>query len=89
MARSRSPLFLERAGYRRRRLLDAVRLVVLLGICLWMLPVLWPVPDAEQTASVAMSGALFYIFGVWAVLIALSFALSSRLRRLTPPDAAT
>ena len=80
MAQDKAPLFLERGTYRRRRLMDAVRLVVVLGTCLWMMPLLWPVPTAEDAPAVSMSNALFYVFGVWSILIVISFVLSSRSR---------
>ena len=86
MARKPSPVFLERGSYRRRRMLDAVKLLVVLGACLWMIPLLWPVPDTEGTEPVALSHALFYIFGVWIFLTALSAFLSTRMRSADPQD---
>lgn len=80
MAQDKAPLFLERGTYRRRRMMDAVKLVVVLGTGLWMMPVIWPVPEAEGAPSVSMSNALYYVFGVWLILIVISFLLSSRLR---------
>ncbi|MEP2641406.1 hypothetical protein [Roseobacter sp.] len=77
----RSPVFLERGSYRQRRVMDAVRLVAILGAGLWMIPLLWPSGDD----GVRMSRALMYVFGVWAVLIGLSLVLSRRVRR--QPDA--
>lgn len=75
MGKRPDPLFLERGSYRERRLLDAVRLVVVLGALLWIIPVLWP---NEGAAQVPMSTALFYVFGVWVVLIVISAVLASR-----------
>jgi hypothetical protein len=65
------PLFLARRTYRRRRLMDALRLLPWLGAFLFGLPLLWSAP---RTAS-----GLLYLFAAWVVLIALSFALSRRL----------
>ena len=61
-------------------MMDGLRLVVILGAILWVIPVFWPVEDADGLAQVSMSRALFYVFGVWAVLIALSAALVRGLK---------
>jgi hypothetical protein len=67
------PVFLERRSYRQRRLMDFARLLPLLGILLWLVPLLWPQSDAGGTppegVGLSMSSAILYIFGVWAVLI--------------------
>ncbi|ASM71798.1 MULTISPECIES: hypothetical protein [Roseobacteraceae] len=70
-----SPVFLERRSYRRRRMQDAQRLLPVLGMVLWMVPVLWP--SGDETGHVSMSAAICYVFGVWCVLIGLSFVLWS------------
>ena len=77
--RSRSPLFLERASYRQRRLRDAVRLIPIFGAILWAIPLLW----SRDTSNAAV---VLYVFGVWVLLIIAS-ALTSR--RLNDADAAT
>ncbi len=74
-----SPVFLERRSYRRRRMQDAQRLLPVLGMLLWMVPVLWPTRD--ETGHVTMSAAIYYVFGVWCVLIGLSFGLWRGLKR--------
>ncbi|MDW4496849.1 hypothetical protein R5H30_02565 [Sulfitobacter sp. D35] len=87
MARGRSPLFLERRGYRVRRLMDAVRFWPVIGLVLWMLPLLWPRADAPD--PMPMSEALIYLFGVWIVLIAgslLAWVLLRRAPQQTEPD---
>ncbi|WP_299772006.1 hypothetical protein [uncultured Tateyamaria sp.] len=84
-------LFLERRSYRRRRLMDALRLLPIVGLLLWLFPVFWPNakdgPDAP--ASVSMSGAVTYVFLVWGVLIlsasALWWGLSKRAGEGTEP----
>lgn len=73
-------LFLERRGYRMRRLMDAVRLVPVLGLGLWMVPLMWPHPE-EPGGSVSISAALTYLFGVWMLLIIAAFALWVKTRR--------
>lgn len=65
-------VFLERETYRRRRLMDAARLLPLLGVLLFLLPLLWPQSQAEGVepgGGVAMSDAIIYIFSVWVALI--------------------
>ncbi|ABG32366.1 hypothetical protein CEP88_04005 [Roseobacter denitrificans] len=81
MARDPLPLFLERGVYRRRRMMDALRLLTVLGVVLWLIPALWPNDPSAGAQTLAMSRALFYIFGVWAALIAISAVLAFRLRR--------
>ena len=63
-----APLFLERHRYRRRRLWDAVRLLPILGLILWMVPLLWPVADETAAGGVKTSSALLYLFAVWIFL---------------------
>lgn len=74
-------MFLERGIYRRRRAMDAMKLIAIIGGGLWMIPVLWPDSTDGKNDPVAMSDALFYIFGVWILLIVLSAFLIARLRR--------
>ena len=76
------PVFLERRGYRQRRLMDALRLLPVLGAFLWLVPLFWPTDTAVPAASdpVTMSAAMIYVFGVWGGLIAVSFALRRILR---------
>lgn len=83
MARSPEPLFLARESYRRRRLGDAARVIPVLGFILLLLPVLLK----------STTGALIFVFSVWAVLILVMAVLSPRLSRndssdVTLPDAA-
>jgi len=80
----RSSVFLERQSYRRRRLLDAARLLPLFGALLFAVPLLWPVPEAgagPETSAMPMSDAMLYIFSAWAVLIVIIalFGVSARL----------
>ena len=68
------PIFLARESYRRRRLGDAARFLPLLGIVLLLVPILWA--DGAGT-----SGAMIYIFSVWALLILVIGLLSRALAR--------
>ncbi|MEO0937130.1 MAG: hypothetical protein AAFY38_03155 [Pseudomonadota bacterium] len=78
------PVFLERRGYRRRRMLDALRILPLAGSGLMLMPLLWPANWTEAGGPVSMSGAILYIFGVWLLLIAVSAVLWYLLRE--PPE---
>ncbi len=81
-------LFLERQTYRRRRMMDAARLLPLLGAALLAVPLLWPQPAPESggEGGVAMSAAIAYVFTVWAGLIGLSVLFGFFSRRLGRPD---
>lgn len=69
------PLFLARAEYRRRRLRDAARLLPVVGVLLFLMPILWHgAPGAPGTAR----GGI-YLFVVWGALIAAAAALASAL----------
>ena len=73
----KGPVFLERRSYRRRRLVDAARLVPMMGAALWLVPLLWP--DGAMSST-----AMLYVFGVWAALIVLTVLLSRGLSRSDP-----
>jgi len=70
-AETKAPsVFLERQTYRRRRLMDAARLLPVLGALMFAVPLLWPgADDPGGAAPVPTSRAIRYIFGVWALLI--------------------
>lgn len=82
-----TPIFLERRSYRRRRMMDALRLLPVLGLFLWMVPLFWPTAGdgPEASAPMAMSTAIVYVFGVWLLLILSAFSLWFVLR--ARPDA--
>lgn len=61
------PVFFERRTYRRRRLMDAARLLPVMGALLFAVPLLWP--RAGEAGALATSDAIRYIFIVWALLI--------------------
>lgn len=60
--------------------MDAVRLLPVIGVVLWMIPLLWPSKNAVSSDEVTTSEALLYIFGVWFALIVCSGFLWFRLR---------
>ena len=69
-------VFLERRSYRRRRMMDAVRLLPVLGAMLLMLPLFWPsAPGTADGDAIRMSTAVTYVFVVWLILICTAFAL--------------
>lgn len=76
--RGRSPIFVERRGYRRRRMMDAARLLPVLGAVLFLLPLLWAPSDLDDAAAApaATSHTYIYLFVVWAALIVLAGVLS-------------
>lgn len=78
------PIFLERAAYRRRRLMDAARLLPILTLGVLLLPV-WLAP-----AQMSGAGGMIWLFAVWLAVILASAALHARLGRKTrpgdPPD---
>lgn len=69
---ARAALFLARWGYRRRRLADMARVLPLLGLALFMLPLL----DAGDGLD---AGLLIYLFTAWFWLIAAAAVLARRL----------
>lgn len=88
MARDPLPIFLERGSYRRRRVMDAMRLLTILGVVLWLIPALWPNNPSADAETLPLSRALFYIFGVWAGLILCSVLLAAKLRSPQQSDEA-
>lgn len=81
------PIFLERRSYRRRRMWDAVRMLPFLGAVLWMVPLLWPLPDGAEGEGVATSSALLYLFAVWIFLTFVARLLwRSTSQAATSPD---
>jgi hypothetical protein len=80
MMRKASPLFLERRSYRLRRLVDAARLLPFLGALLFAVPMLWP---QGEDGAILSSNAIFYIFGVWVLLVVVTLVLSLFLEDTT------
>ena len=80
-------VFLERQSYRRRRLMDAARLLPLLGVLLFLLPLLWRAADSTGAmGGVSMSNAIIYVFAVWIGLIAAIFVFGKSTRPWSRPD---
>ena len=58
--------FLERSGYRKRRMRDVARVLPLFALLLFNVPLLWPRGDVGAYGT---SRAVIFIFVVWALLI--------------------
>lgn len=80
--RGRPPVFLERRSYRRRRMMDARRILPVAGILLWLLPLFWPTGSAMPalTEKMMLSDAVIYLFSVWLILISAALVLWWALR---------
>ena len=76
MKRPGLPLFLQRRPYRRRRKIDAARLLPVFGAFLLLLPMLWD-PVARGSRGTVHDG--LYLFVVWAGLIAVARLLAPSL----------
>ena len=76
MRRPGTPLFLQRLPYRRRRRVDAARLLPVLGMFLLLLPMLWT-PEDGGGRRTALDGV--YLFLVWGGLIGVARLLAPGL----------
>lgn len=70
-------LFLARRSYRQRRLRDVLRMVPVLALILWLVPLLWRA-DPENIRSTSAVG--IYVFGVWVLMILIGAGISAMLR---------
>lgn len=76
MPQQGQPLFLARRSYRRRRMMDAARMMPFLGAILVMMPTLW-MPASTPEPDTGRGG--IYLFAVWLALIVATFALARGL----------
>jgi len=76
MRQPTQPVFLERRTYRRRRMMDAARLLPVIGVLLFLVPLLWQ-PGENATTARGVS----YVFVIWAVLIVAAGWLSRKLKQ--------
>ncbi len=79
MSRPPSPVFLERRGYRRRRLNDAIRVLPVVGALLFLEPLFWTGSDGAPART---TSGVVYIFAVWALLVIAAFFASRAVVRL-------
>ena len=75
------PVFLERQTYRRRRIMDAGRFLPFVGAFLFLVPVLW-------AGTVQTTSGIFYIFGLWLILIGIAGLLSRKLAQVREDEQA-
>ena len=76
MPKASQPLFLARRSYRRRRMMDAARVLPVAGAVILMLPALW---SPEATPEPDTARGTVYLFAAWGMLIACAFLLARRL----------
>lgn len=81
----RQPLFVAPHTYRRRRLVDAARMLSALGLVLVLLPMLWA-PEPGGIRATSTDG--LYLFGIWGALILAARLLAPGLDAALPdrPD---
>ena len=72
----RGPVFLKRRSYRHRRMRDLARLLPVVGVFLFLVPILWA-PGQTPRADTAPDG--LFVFGVWAGLIVVAALLAPAL----------
>lgn len=72
--RRQQPVFVGRESYRVRRWRDAARMLPVLGLVLWLVPLLWP-PGTTGNAMI-----LIHVFAVWAFLVAAARVIAPRAR---------
>lgn len=73
MRQPKTPPFLARRSYRRRRMIDAARLVPVAGLFFILMPILWQPADTPEPDT-ATGGV--YLFVVWFLLIVLAFVIA-------------
>lgn len=83
MSAEPSPVFVERRTYRRRRLVDAARLLPVLGVALICLPLLWISEGGPKTST---TYAMIYFFGLWVALTVVTGLLSKYLNEDDAPQ---
>lgn len=83
MKRTRAPLFLKRGSYRKRRLRDGARMLPVLGLFLFLLPILWA-PGETAEADTATDG--LYLFAVWIALVLVAALMAPGLAEDSASD---
>ena len=67
-------IFLERRRYRKQRLRDVAKMLPILGVVLFFVPLLW---QGDEPASNA--DAVQFMFGAWLFLIVLTWLIARKI----------
>ena len=78
-----TPVFLERQSYRRRRLIDLIRMMPLIGALLWAVPLLW---QSGADSTMPTSKAIIYLFAVWLGMVVSGAVLARLLKKAEDQD---
>jgi hypothetical protein len=70
-------LFLERRGYIQRRVIDGAKLLPIVGLILFMVPLIWS--RTGDANAIGTSNSTIYIFCIWLGLIVLGAILANRI----------
>lgn len=82
----RSPLYLARSSYRRRRLVDAQRLIPIFLFLLYLLPLVWGGPGDGDPIGGGVRGYV-HIFTIWlGAIVAAALIARALMRDETPGD---
>ncbi|SEK86775.1 hypothetical protein [Pacificibacter marinus] len=76
----RSPLYLARSSYRRRRLIDAQRLLPIFLFLLYLLPLLWGGSSQDDPIGGGVRGYV-HVFSVWLGAIVISGLIARALMK--------
>lgn len=71
--------FLARRSYRQRRLVDAARILPVVGTFLVMVPLLWR-RGGPESGGAALAEHATYLFVIWGILVLAAAALAVALR---------
>lgn len=71
-APDQSNVFLERSVYRRRRLIDAIRILPAFAAVFFLVPLVWGGEEPDAAGHVETANAMIYLFGVWIAVIILA-----------------
>ncbi|MGH1579213.1 hypothetical protein [Planktotalea sp.] len=70
-------LFLERRSYTQRRIVDGVRILPVIALVLFMIPLIWP--KGSDAGSIDSSTSTFYVFVAWCALIIAGAVIATRI----------
>jgi hypothetical protein len=76
----RVPLYLARASYRRRRLIDAQKLLPIFLFLMYLIPLLWGDESTQTPVGGGVRGYV-HVFSVWFGAIVIAGFITRALRR--------